>query len=67
MAVVNGVSRIGYMRGGKAALWKDEDMADVFTREGRDRSSTRTRDKTILPLLCSSTTSPRAAGAASTL
>lgn len=30
--IVNGVSRIGYMTGGKAALWKDEDMADVFTR-----------------------------------
>jgi arylsulfatase A-like enzyme len=29
--IVNGVSRIGYMTGGKAALWKDEDMADVFT------------------------------------
>ena len=29
--IVNGVSRIGYMDGGKAALWKDEDMADVFT------------------------------------
>jgi arylsulfatase A-like enzyme len=31
--IVNGISRIGYMTGGKAALWKDEDMADVFTRE----------------------------------
>ena len=30
-AIVNGISRIGYMTGGKAALWKDEDMADVFT------------------------------------
>jgi arylsulfatase A-like enzyme len=30
-AIVNGVSRIGYMTGGRAALWKDEDMADVFT------------------------------------
>jgi arylsulfatase A-like enzyme len=31
--IVNGVSRIGFMTGGKAALWKDEDMADVFTRK----------------------------------
>jgi arylsulfatase A-like enzyme len=31
-AIVNGISRIGYMTGGTAALWKDEDMADVFTR-----------------------------------
>jgi arylsulfatase A-like enzyme len=30
--IVNGISRIGFMSGGKAALWKDEDMADVFTR-----------------------------------
>ncbi len=29
--IVNGVSRIGYMSGGKAALWRDEDMADVIT------------------------------------
>jgi arylsulfatase A-like enzyme len=29
--IVNGISRIGWMTGGKAALWKDEDMADVFT------------------------------------
>lgn len=31
--IVNGVSRIGYMTGGTSALWKDEDMADVFTRK----------------------------------
>jgi arylsulfatase A-like enzyme len=30
-AIVNGISRIGYMSGGKAALWVDEDMADVIT------------------------------------
>jgi arylsulfatase A-like enzyme len=29
--IVNGIGRTGYMTGGKAALWKDEDMADVFT------------------------------------
>jgi len=29
--IVNGISRIGYMTGGRAALWKDEDMADIFT------------------------------------
>ena len=31
MTIVNGISRIGWMTGGKAALWKDEDMADLFT------------------------------------
>jgi arylsulfatase A-like enzyme len=29
--IVNGIGRIGYMSGGRAARWKDEDMADVFT------------------------------------
>jgi arylsulfatase A-like enzyme len=31
MTIVNGISRIGYMTGGKSARWKDEDMADDFT------------------------------------
>jgi arylsulfatase A-like enzyme len=31
--IVNGVSRIGYMSGGNAARWNDEDMADTFTRK----------------------------------
>jgi len=31
--IVNGISRIGYMSGGKAARWIDEDMADVLSRE----------------------------------
>jgi arylsulfatase A-like enzyme len=30
--IVNGISRIGYMTGGKSARWVDEDMADVLTR-----------------------------------
>jgi arylsulfatase A-like enzyme len=31
MTIVNGISRIGYMSGGKSALWVDEDIADVIT------------------------------------
>lgn len=31
MTIVNGISRIGYMTGGKSALWTDEDIADVIT------------------------------------
>ncbi len=31
-AIVNGISRIGHMKGGKAALWNDEDMAETFTQ-----------------------------------
>lgn len=29
--IVNGISRIGYMSGGKSALWVDENLADVIT------------------------------------
>ncbi len=31
MAIVNGVSRIGYMTGGKKALWVDESIAETIT------------------------------------
>ncbi len=34
-AVVDGVGRIGFMKGGRAAHWKDEDMSDVFTRHAQ--------------------------------
>jgi len=30
-AIVNGIGRIGYMKGGKSALWVDEEIADVIT------------------------------------
>jgi arylsulfatase A-like enzyme len=33
MTIINGVSRIGYMRGGKSARWVDEDMADTITEK----------------------------------
>ena len=32
-AVVNGIGRIGYMKGGKRARWVDETMADTFTEK----------------------------------
>ena len=28
MSIVNGISRIGFMKGGGKALWKDENIAD---------------------------------------
>lgn len=31
--IIDGISRIGHMRGGKAALWKDQDLADRITTE----------------------------------
>lgn len=34
--IVNGIGRIGYMSGGKAARWKDEDIADTLTRKATD-------------------------------
>lgn len=33
MSIVNGISRIGYMKGGGKALWKDEEIADVITEK----------------------------------
>lgn len=30
-AIVNGISRIGYMKGGGKALWEDENIADTLT------------------------------------
>lgn len=33
MALVNGVGRIGWMRGGKAAIWDDTTMGDVFAEQ----------------------------------
>lgn len=33
MTIVNGISRIGYMSGGKSALWKDEDFADILVQK----------------------------------
>ena len=34
--IVNGVSRIGYMSGGKAARWSDEDMADTYVKKAEE-------------------------------
>jgi arylsulfatase A-like enzyme len=31
MTIINGISRIGYMSGGKSARWIDENIADVIT------------------------------------
>ncbi|WP_420320016.1 sulfatase family protein [Flagellimonas sp.] len=34
-SIVNGISRIGFMKGGEAAKWVDEDMADTFLVEAQ--------------------------------
>jgi len=33
--IINGISRIGYMSGGKSARWVDEDIADVITDKAK--------------------------------
>jgi arylsulfatase A-like enzyme len=35
-SIVNGIPRIGFMKGGQAAKWKDEDMADDFLKKAQD-------------------------------
>lgn len=34
-SIVNGIPRIGFMKGGDAAKWVDEDIADVFLQEAK--------------------------------
>jgi arylsulfatase A-like enzyme len=34
--IVNGIPRIGFMKGGENAKWKDEDMADTFLKGAQD-------------------------------
>ncbi|OVE77067.1 arylsulfatase, partial [bacterium E08(2017)] len=34
-SVINGIGRIGYMSGGKSAMWNDETMADVFVEQAK--------------------------------
>ena len=34
-AIVNGVPRIGFQKGGKTAQWKDEDMAELFLEKAK--------------------------------
>ncbi len=35
-SIINGISRIGYMKGGEKAKWVDEDMADVFLERAQE-------------------------------
>ena len=35
-SIVNGISRIGYMKGGASAKWVDENMADTFLVKAQD-------------------------------
>lgn len=44
-SVINGIGRIGYQWGGKAALWSDEDMTDVFVERSKAWLAERPKDK----------------------
>ena len=35
-SIVNGIPRIGFMKGGEAAKWKDEDMAFTFLKKAKE-------------------------------
>ena len=35
-SIVNGIPRIGFMKGGEEAKWIDEDIADTFLKEAQD-------------------------------
>ena len=48
MTIVNGISRIGYMKGGTAARWVDEDMADVITERAVQFIDTHQEDPFFL-------------------
>ncbi|WP_461533190.1 sulfatase family protein [Sinomicrobium sp.] len=34
-SIINGIPRIGFMKGGEAARWKDEEMADHFLKKAK--------------------------------
>lgn len=46
--IVNGISRIGYMKGGEAALWVDEDFPDVLTSKVQNFLDTKSEEPFFL-------------------
>ncbi len=46
--IINGIPRIGYMTGGKAALWKDEEIAETLTQKALDYISRNQKDPFFL-------------------
>ena len=47
-SIINGIGRIGFMAGGRAALWEDETMADIFVEKARDYIKTHREDPFFL-------------------
>ncbi len=48
-SVHNGIPRIGYQKGGKSALWHDEDMADLFLSKAKQYIDDNNPSKTGKP------------------
>ncbi len=46
--IIDGISRIGHMIGGKEALWKDQDIADVFVDKAKRFIEERGKDPFFL-------------------
>ena len=46
--IVNGIPRLGYMRGGKSAIWDDETMCDVFLEKALEFIETHKEDPFFL-------------------
>ncbi len=44
-SIVNGIPRIGYVKGGKRANWKDEDMGDHFLLKAQQYITKRSKGK----------------------
>lgn len=57
--VINGVGRIGYMRGGKKALWNDKDIADNLIDKTREFISKNENDPFLLLLTTNDIHAPR--------
>ena len=47
-SVVNGIPRIGFMKGGKSAIWNDNDMSDAFLGEANNYVKTHKKEPFFL-------------------
>ena len=47
-AVINGIPRIGFMKGGKSAIWNDEDMTNTFLAEAENYVKTHKNESFFL-------------------
>ena len=47
-SIVNGIPRIGYMTGGKSAIWNDDDMSDTFLAEANNYVKTHKNEPFFL-------------------